>query len=138
MLSLNSRASEAPFFFSFTCQLSLLFFTAACFGSEAAFMPSVVSKSSPLFCWDLNIFLFLSFTFFLCVFHSVQPNPLVAKQWLMALLASPEGEGAQLPGSSGSSQSFACHPPPPYPSLPCSPPPSLQKPPITQPFSEVI
>lgn len=56
----------------------------------------------------------------------------------MALLASPEGEGAQLPGSSGSSQSFACHPPPPYPSLPCSPPPSLQKPPITQPFSEVI
>lgn len=78
LLSLNPRARKAPFFFSFTCQLLLLFFTAAhSFGTESLSAFCISIKS--FVCRDLNIFLMLSFTFF-GVFQSIKPNPLVAKQ----------------------------------------------------------
>lgn len=49
-------------------------------------LPSLVSKSNLLFLLGFTYFFFL-LPFYVGVFHSIQPNPLVAKQWLMALRA---------------------------------------------------
>lgn len=100
-----------------------------------SFVPSVVSKSSPLFCWDLNIFPFFFLLPFLSVFHCVQPNPLVAKHWLMALLAF---QRERVHDSLGAVDLPNHLPVTLHPPSPCSPTSSLQILPITQPFSEVI
>lgn len=99
-----------------------------------------VSKSSLLSAgiWIFFLF-FLSPLFFLLSFIQLSQS-----HWLLSsggwhCYYSPQGEGVPLPESCGSSQSFACHPPPPLFSLslalqlcPC------ENSPITQPFSEVI
>lgn len=70
------------------------------------------------------------------VFHSVQPNPLVAKQWLMALLALQRERVHNSPGAADLPNHLpVTHLPPVLLPLHLHP---MQHPPITQPFSEVI
>lgn len=98
-------------------------------------MLSVVSKSSRLSSGIWIFFFFFLLPFFLGVFHSVQPNPLVAKQWLMALLAV---QRERVHTSSGAVALPNHLPVTLLPPLACSPLPSQQNPPITHAFSEVI
>lgn len=100
-------------------------------------MPSVVSKSSPLSAgiWIFFFFFPFFYLFFFGVFHSAQPNPLVAKQWLKALLAAQRERVHISPGAVNLPNHLLVTLLPPF-FFSCSPP--WQISPITQPLSEVI
>lgn len=127
LLSKSSRACEVPFFppFSFTCQLLLLFFTAASFSSESFFFssvlrPSAVCKSSP----SLSFFSFLLLSF--AFFSSVQPTHwLLSSGWWYCELVGGKGCSSTLKKQwifpvvclSPSSSLFLCSPPTHHPAF---------------------